>query len=154
KLRPTEQSEISALTYLGTYRFNLFSNFTLFLDDPNQGDEIEQVDRRTFYGAALSYRVVHDLGGIKLDTTIGGNLRSDDIHAELWHTRERLQLGQLRGNDVHETLIGAYVNEEITPARWVRFNVGGRADLLSFAVDNQLATNDPTNPRSGVDAAH
>lgn len=33
-----------------TYRFNLFSNFTLFLNDPENGDESEQVDRRTFYG--------------------------------------------------------------------------------------------------------
>jgi outer membrane receptor protein involved in Fe transport len=154
KLRPSEESEISALAFLGTYRFNLFSNFTLYLVDPDNGDEIEQVDRRSFYGAAASYRVRHDLGAIKLDTTLGANVRSDDIHEELWHTRERLQLGQTRGNDVQETMIGAYLNEEITPARWIRLNVGGRADLLSFAVDNRLITTDSTNPRSGIDAAH
>jgi outer membrane receptor protein involved in Fe transport len=154
KLRPTEKSEVSALAFLGTYRFNLFSNFTLYLRDPDNGDEIEQIDRRTFYGTALSYRVAHDVGGIKLETTIGGNFRSDDIHEELWHSLQRQQFDQMRGNDVHETLIGAYVNEEITPARWLRLDVGGRADLLSFAIDNRLATSDPTNPRSGIDGAH
>ena len=154
KLRPTEQSELTALAFYGTYRFNLFSSFTLYLSDPDQGDEIEQVDRRSFYGGAVSYRIAHDVGSLRFDTTIGGNVRSDDIHEELWHSRQRVQLGQLRGNDVHETFIGAYANEEITLASWLRLNAGARADVLSFAVDNALATADPTNPKSGVDAAH
>src|SRR5450432_2173755 len=68
KLRPTDQSEVTALAYLGTYRFNLFSNFTLYLSDPDNGDEIEQVDRRTFYGANVAYQVAHDLGGVRLDS--------------------------------------------------------------------------------------
>jgi TonB family protein len=154
KLRPSETSELDALTYLGSYRFNLFSNFTLYLSDPDLGDEIEQVDRRTFYGGNLSYRVVHQLAGVRFDTTIGGSLRSDDIHEELWHSVQRQQLAATRSNDVHETFIGAFVNEEITPVKWLRADLGGRADLLSFAVDNRLTTTDPTNPKSGVGAAH
>ncbi len=155
KFRPSENSEVTALAYVGTYRFNLFSNFTLFLKDPNNGDEIEQVDRRTFYGGKVSYRVVHQLRGVRFDTTIGADTRSDDIHEELWHTAQRNQLNQLRGNNVHETLIGAYVSEEVTPAKWLRLNAGGRADMLSFAVDNALTgSTDAQNPRSGTDSAH
>jgi len=154
KVRPNENSELNAQAFLGTYRFNLFSNFTLYLVDPENGDEIEQIDRRTFYGGAVSYRVVHELGGVRFDTTMGSQVRSDDIHEELWHTAERVQLGQIRGNDVHETLLGSYVNEELTPFPWLRADVGGRADLLSFAVDNELVTTDPTNPKSGIDGAH
>ena len=154
KLRPSENSELNAQAYLGSYRFNLFSNFTLYLNDQDAGDEIEQVDRRTFYGGAVSYRVLHQIGGVRFDTTIGSQVRSDDIHQELWHSLQRSQLGQRRGNDVQQTSIGAYVNEEITPLPWLRANLGGRADFLSFAVDNRLSTNDPTNPRSGVDGAH
>ena len=154
KLRPSENSELSAQAYAGTYRFNLFSNFTLYLDDADNGDEIEQVDRRTFYGGSVSYRVVHEFQGVRFDTTMGSSVRSDDIHEELWHAAQRAQLAQIRGNDVHETLLGAYVNEEITPVRWLRVNVGGRADLLSFAVDNTLTASDPSAPKSGIDAAH
>ena len=98
----------------------MFSNFTLYLNDPENGDEIEQIDRRTFYGGNVSYRIVHREGGWRFDTTMGSTVRSDDIHEELWHAAERVQLDQLRGNDVHETMIGAYVNEEITPVRWLR----------------------------------
>jgi hypothetical protein len=118
------------------------------------GDEIEQVDRRSFYGGALGYRVARRLGGVRFDTTIGANVRSDDIHEELWHTAERNQLDPLRGNDVHETLLVAYVNEEVSPFRWLRADVGGRADFLSFAVDDRLSAPDPASPRSGVDGAH
>ena len=124
------------------------------MNDPVHGDEIEQVDRRTFYGAKMSYRVVHQIGQVRFDTTIGGEGRNDDIHAELWHTANRQQLEALRSNDVHESLVASTFNEEITPAKWVRIDLGGRADLLSFAVDNRLATSDPTNPSSGVGAAH
>jgi TonB family protein len=134
KLRPSKNSEFKALTYLASYRFNLYSNFTLFTRDPDYGDEIEQVDRRTIYGARLSYRIVQQLKGVRFDTTIGADGRGDDIHNELWSTVHRKRLLALRNNDVSETLMGAYVNEEISPFQWVRLNVGGRADMLNFAV--------------------
>ncbi len=154
RLRPTESSELRALAYAATYRFNLFSDFTLFLRDPVDGDEIEQIDRRTFYGAKVSYRVVRQAGGVSFDTTIGGDVRSDDIHEELWDTVHRRQVTAVRSNDVHETFVGAYVNEEIAPARWLRADLGARADLLSFAVDDRLPSSDPAAPGSGVGAAH
>ncbi|HVZ32483.1 MAG TPA: TonB family protein, partial [Polyangiaceae bacterium] len=154
KVRPSENSELNVLAYVGTYRFNLFSNFTLYLDDPENGDEIEQVDRRTFYGGKASYRVVHQVRGVRFDTSMGVDVRSDDIHEELWHTRQRVQLSATRSNDVHETLAGVYVSEEITPWRWLRLNFGGRSDVIFFAVDNLLQTDDPTNPQSGTGSQH
>jgi outer membrane receptor protein involved in Fe transport len=154
KVRPAESSELKALAFVGTYRFNLFSNFSLFIRDPDNGDEIEQRDRRTFYGGRVSYRVVHELEKVRFDTTLGGDVRQDDIHEELWSTVHRKQLGQLRGNDVYETMVGVYANEEITPVTWLRLNAGGRADSLSFAVDDKLASGAAANgPSSGTDSA-
>jgi TonB family protein len=154
RLRPNESSELRALAYAAAYRFNLFSDFTLYLRDPVNGDEIEQVDRRTFYGAKVSYRVVRHAGRVSFDTTIGGDVRSDDIHEELWDTVHRQQVTAVRSNDVHESFAGAYLNEEIAPASWARVDLGARADLLSFAVDNRLLSSDPTAPQSGAGAAH
>ncbi|MEO8799532.1 MAG: TonB-dependent receptor, partial [Polyangiaceae bacterium] len=152
KLRPTENSQLDALVYAGTYRFNLYSNFTLYLDDPINGDEIEQIDRRVFYGGKASYKVRHDIGTIRTTTTIGAQVRNDDIHEELWHTRERIQLAQERGNDVHESLIGVYANEEVQPVKWLRVVGGLRGDYLGFSVDNRIDA--PGAPRSGEDGAH
>lgn len=154
RLRPNESSELRVLAYAAAYRFNLFSDFTLYLRDPVNGDEIEQVDRRTFYGAKVGYRVVRRAGRVSFETTIGGDVRSDDIHEELWDTVHRQQVTAVRSNDVHESFVGAYLNEEIAPAPWVRVDLGARADLVSFAVDNRLPSSDPTGPRSGVGAAH
>jgi outer membrane receptor protein involved in Fe transport len=154
RLWPTANSEMTVLAYAGLYRFNLFSNFTLFLRDPDNGDEIEQVDRRIFYGGRFAYRVVHQLGPVAFDTTIGGDARSDDINGQLWNTVHRRQLAAVRNDDMHETIMGVYLNEEIAPLTWLRFDVGGRADLISYAVDNQLAVPDPTAPVSGVGAAN
>ena len=151
---PAEASELRALAYAGTYRFNLFSNFTLFLRDPINGDEIEQVDRRTFYGGKVSYRLLRRIRGVTFETTLGADARNDDIHQELWNTVRRQRLTSARDNDVHQSFVGAFFNEEISPTRWLRMDVGGRADLLSFAVDNKLMTADPTAPGSGVGAGH
>jgi outer membrane receptor protein involved in Fe transport len=147
RLRPSEASDLRASVYAATYRFNLFSNFTLFLDDPLNGDQIEQIDRRVIYGGKVSYRVVHRLGLVSFDTSIGGETRNDDIHVELWHTAQRQQLAAIRNDDVHESFVAAFVNEEITPAKWLRLDLGGRIDLLSFAVDSHL-------DNGGVGAAH
>jgi TonB family protein len=133
-LRPDDRSELKVLAYAGTYDFNLYSNFTLYLNDPENGDEIEQVDHRFFAGAKASYQVVRNLGPVRLDTTVGFDLRYDAIHNELWHTLHRRQLSSTANDDVNETLGGAFINEEITPFRWLRFDVGGRADMISFGV--------------------
>ncbi len=152
KLRPTEKTQLDALVYAGTYRFDLYSNFTLYLDDPMNGDEIEQMDRRVFYGGKASYKIRHDIGTVRTTTTIGAQVRNDDIHEELWHTRERIQLSQERGNDVHESLVGVYANEEVQPVKWLRVVGGLRGDYLGFSVDNRVDA--PGAPRSGEDGAH
>ena len=154
RLRPSAQSELNAMAYLASYRFNLFSNFTLFLRDPVHGDEIEQVDRRTFYGARVDYRALHDLGGVSFDTRIGADGRNDDIHEQLRNTEHRQLLDTVADNNVHETFGGLFVNEEVTLAEWVRIDVGGRADLVSFAVDDQRQSNDSAASLGGVGSAH
>jgi hypothetical protein len=154
RLRPSENSEVRALGYVGTYTFNLFSNFTLYLRDPEDGDEIEQQDRRTFYGGKASYRVVHEIGRFRFDTTVGADVRADDIHEMLWDTVNRVQMAPVRNDNVRETMMSAYASEEFTPLPWARAVVGVRADSLGFSVDNNLpGSTDPQNPHSGVDGA-
>ena len=154
RLRPTEASEVRALGYVGTYTFNLFSNFTLYLRDPVNGDEIEQQDRRTFYGAKVSYRVEEEVGGVRFDTTLGSDVRADDIHEMIWDTSKRVQLTGVRDDGTRETFVAAYLSEEIAPVEWARVVLGARADSLAFSVDNNLPRSaDPQNHRSGVDGA-
>jgi outer membrane receptor protein involved in Fe transport len=154
RLRPSAQSELDAMAYLAAYRFNLFSNFTLFLRDPEHGDEIEQVDRRVFFGGRVGYSVMHQWRGVRFDTRFGANGRNDDIHEQLRDTEQRRLLDIVSKNVVHETFGGVFINEEVTPFDWLRADVGGRADLISFAVEDQLESHDPAAGKSGVGAAH
>jgi TonB-dependent receptor-like protein len=154
RLRPSATAELNALTYLAAYRFDLFSNFTLFLRDPVHGDEIEQLDRRTFFGGRVNYRVQHELFGLRFDTRIGADGRNDDIHSELRDSEQRATLAEVRDDGVHETLGGVFINEEVTPLSWLRFDLGGRADLLAFEVDDRLASSKPSAPHGGSGAAH
>jgi len=152
RLSPSADSELKAMAFVGSYRFNLFSNFTFFLRDPEQGDGIEQVDRRTFYGGKVSYRTVKSIGRTKIITTIGGDLRGDQIRAELWNNAGRRRTDPVGAFRVDPTSVGAFANAEVVPFDWLRFGLGGRADLLSFAVDDRLAGGG-ANSSSGVGAA-
>jgi TonB family protein len=154
-MRSSETTELRSLVYAGTYTFDLFSNFTLYLNDPENGDEINQEDRRVFYGGRVSYRIIHAFHGVRFDTTIGGDVRGDDIHEMLWHTLNRVHLSAIADDNVHETFIAAYANEEIAPIDWARVVLGVRADSLSFSVDNNLPVSaNSASVHNGVDGAH
>jgi hypothetical protein len=52
-----------AVVYVTRYNFALFSNFTFFARDPENGDQIAQTDGRTLAGAHWFYRRTRSLGG-------------------------------------------------------------------------------------------
>ena len=69
----TDRTRFKAQAYAVRYDFKLFSNFTFFLENPDDGDMIEQTDSRTLYGFKSSYRVGHDLPvGLGFATLGGG----------------------------------------------------------------------------------
>jgi hypothetical protein len=47
---------VRATAFLLHDRLNLFSNFTYFLDDPDNGDQLEQAERSTAVGGRVTYR--------------------------------------------------------------------------------------------------
>ncbi|MBF5045293.1 TonB-dependent receptor [Aggregicoccus sp. 17bor-14] len=130
--------EVQALAYLVQYRLNLYSNFTFFSRDPVNGDMIEQYDARTLAGFHASYRFAHELGSVRLETTVGAQLRSDTVDNGLYDAkaRERLSPGVLA--HVREGSLGAYAQEDVTFTRWLRLVAGLRADYFGFSVDDRL----------------
>ncbi len=112
--------------YAQHYDWSLWSNFTYFLEDPVNGDQLRQYDERRTYGGrlertieigdALYFRVgaegrVDDIANVGLDQTIGGEKEftvgafdvmesSVGFYAEaIWRPVERLMLiGGLRND--------------------------------------------------------
>ena len=79
--------------FAGRSLFDLFSNFTFFLNDPVNGDGIQQHDSRLQEGVNLQYLRPHKwLGGHGLLTT-GGNYHDNQINVGLYSRVDRVPTG-------------------------------------------------------------
>src|SRR5690606_16164307 len=91
------------------YAFELYSNFTFFLEDPVNGDEIKQKERRSILGYNGSYQTRSLWGRLPVQTEIGINVRQDFVNnVELSHTVKRQLLEEIMRGDVQETNMAAY----------------------------------------------
>src|SRR5207249_2629225 len=77
--RARNNATIKATAYGVGSELNLFSNFTFFLDDPVHGDQFHQVDRRFVTGGSVSYRRINQWASRHMQTTLGMQVRNDDI---------------------------------------------------------------------------
>ena len=122
--------------------FNLISNFTYFLDDPVLGDQFIQQDRRLIAGFNSAFEFDHALFGASATTTIGAQLRHDDVQdVALLRSRERIPVGTVRSDEASETALGIYASSEIRWTPWLRTTLGLRADQYWFDVTSNLPVN-------------
>lgn len=114
------------------YRFNLHSNFTFYLDDPVNGDQIRQRENRNLAGYNGSFHRVSQLGSVQLSSASGIGFRHDKINdLELSHTIDRTTLLNRKAyGDVAETNLYVYQNETIRFTDRFSINLGLRYDQL------------------------
>ena len=114
---------------------DLFSNFTFFLEDPERGDQFHQVDHRLVTGLRASHRRIQSWRRIRLQHTLGVQLRHDDIgRVGLYHTQARRHLDTVREDAVLQTSGGVYAQTEVEWTPWLRSLAGGRVDGYRFGV--------------------
>lgn len=126
--------------YFCQYNFKLFSNFTFFLDDTENGDMIEQTDDRTIFGLNTEYKFMQSISSIQANTTLGGGFRADDIAVSLWHSPNRRRLTQRVDSDIIERNLFLWVQEELIINPKLRFQLGLRGDYFTFNVEDHLDT--------------
>lgn len=125
--------------YFTRYDFKLFSNFTLFLDNPEDGDMIEQTDRREVHGLNGSYRFEHPLGGLaQVAATLGGGYRADDIEVSLWQSPDRVRSRRLVDSGIRERNLYLRAEEELQISPGIRLQLGVRWDYFTYDVDDRL----------------
>jgi hypothetical protein len=136
---PNGMTRVMAYGY--HYDLDLFSNFTYYLDDPQNGDQFEQTDRRWVQGVRASHDWVTTLGALVTDNTLGVQFRNDFVRVGLFKTAQRARLSTTRTDDVAETSVAPYfeTREEWTP--WFRSIAGVRVDVFNFNVDSNLPEN-------------
>jgi hypothetical protein len=124
------------------YRLNLFSNFTYFLDDPVDGDQFNQRDRRVVLGLSADRSSQVDWLGQRTTTIVGLQAR-DDLIGELGlrHSARRFLRGIIRDDKVHEASIGAFISADTHWSERLRTELGLRGDAYWFDVASDTARN-------------
>ncbi len=128
--------------YVIRYDLNLFSNFTYFLDDPVNGDQFEQADRRTTSGAQISHRWLGRWGGLDTENQAGFQFRNDDIGlVGLYHTKARQRLSTTREDQVSQQSYSGYWQNTTHWSTRFRTLFGLRFDTYRFDVKSNIALN-------------
>lgn len=144
-----KKGDFETQVYTSAYKFRLYSNFTFFLEDSINGDQIEQGDVRTTSGINSSYSIAHKLGSFNNRLTVGATFRADDINNELWRTVRRQRLGITALADINEVATAFYFNEVIRFSDKLRLELGGRTDYVTFNVEDHIPSDTTRQNYSG-----
>ena len=139
--------------YVVRNRLNLFSNFTYFLDDPVNGDQFAQPDRRTTLGVNASRTWSTTLGDRDTSTTentLGVQFQNDSIANGLQSTVARQVLSTTRADHIIERSLGVYAENKTQWTDKFRTVAGVRADHFTFKVDSNNAANSGTTSGTKV----
>jgi len=125
--------------YYSLYDFELYSNFTFFLNDPINGDQIRQKEDRQIFGIDTEWNRITNFDNSELLFQVGMGVRYDDINGnELSRTLNRkTTLTQIQFGDVDESNIFAYLNAEYEAGNWL-INPGLRLDYFKFNYTDKL----------------
>jgi hypothetical protein len=119
--------------------FDLYSNFTFFLNDEVNGDEIQQHDSRLQQGVNAQYLRPYKLFGRQALITLGGNFHDNQINVALYNSISRAPVAVATRASAHVTNAAGYVQHAVD--LWQsRLHVEGglRFDYFRFKVDDRI----------------
>ena len=121
---------------------SLFSNFTYFLDNPTQGDQFNQREKRLMAGANASHAQGLQALGVEHTVTLGLQSRADFLSpVGLYRTERRERLSTVREDQVIETGTGVYIEAQSRWRPWLRTTLGARGDAYTFDVTSDRTEN-------------
>ena len=137
--------------YYSYYHFDLHTNFTFYLVDSINGDEISQKEARNMVGYKGSYEHIGHIGSAKLHSEAGIQFRGDVInHSELSHTKDRyIILNSIKLGNISEFSASVYLNESLHLSDRFSINAGLRFDQFYYGYQNKLAL-DTLYPGTGL----
>ncbi len=126
--------------YYSNSHFDLHTNFTFFLVDSVNGDEIRQYEARNLFGYNGSYSHTGYINNTKLITEAGLNVRSDKtLNSGLSHTMDRfITLEQIKSGDISQLNIAPYLSETFNVNQHISINTGLRYDQFYNKYNNKL----------------
>ncbi len=135
----SENSSLKTNAYISLYDFELYSNFTFFLEDPINGDQIRQKENRSTFGLNTEFEKRTSIKNTPFNYQLGIGLRQDKVDdIELSHTANRVTtLQNIMLGDVNETNLSGYGNSEFKFDKLI-VNAGLRYDYFKFDYYDKL----------------
>ncbi|HEY6162753.1 MAG TPA: TonB-dependent receptor [Bacteroidia bacterium] len=131
--------------YYSYYTFDLYSNFTFYLNDPVHGDEIEQKEKgRSLAGYNGTYEKYNTIFGKKTHMLAGIGTRVDNGDVMLLHTEKRQLLDTIVAGHLLEQNINAFTEETVSLTDKLTASAGLRFDEFIFNYWN-YKINEPGN---------
>src|SRR5450432_1950607 len=120
--------------YYSYYTFDLHTNFTFYLVDTVNGDEIRQKEARNLFGYKGSYEHTGYIGSVRLNSELGMQFRGDATNnSELSHTKDRYTtLQNLKLGNISEMAASAFINETLRLSDRFSVNAGLRFDQFYY----------------------
>ena len=140
----TDNTSTQVNAYAIRQRLDLFSNFTYFLDDPVNGDQFLQPDRRTTVGVNASRTWSTLIAGRTSENTLGVQFQNDSISNGLQNTVARQVISTTRADHIIERSLGVYAENKTQWTDKFRTVAGIRADHFAFKVDSDNPANSGT----------
>lgn len=126
--------------YLSYYTFNLYSNFTFFLNDLVNGDEINQQEKRFIGGAHTDASNHFHVDDNVWRWAAGAGFRYDRVNdIALYHVVERERIGTYALGDIGQTNLFGYAGLEINLGSHWMINPSVRLDWLHFNYADRAA---------------
>ncbi len=128
--------------YYSRYEFELFSDFTFFLEDPINGDMIRQYENRNIYGYKNNYNHAFFIGNKKSIFKAGLQFQADDINeSELSRVikRSRIVADSMAYGNTNEYSGAIWLSQNIEFSNKFSIQAGLRYDQFRFMHLNKLA---------------
>jgi len=137
----TDDLQFKSNVFYSQYNFELYSNFTFFLEDPINGDQIKQKEARDIFGFNTEFTRDSKLGSADATYTGGFGMRYDFVNdVELSHTVNRNEtLSYMALGDVNETNLYAYINANLDFGKFI-VAPALRLDYFKFMYNDDLVT--------------
>ena len=131
------------------YEFELYSNFTFFLNDPINGDQIKQKENRDIYNVNAELNQKTKLNDVNVLLQFGWDFRANVIkETELSHTLyRRTVLENIKFGDSNESNLFSYLNSEFNFGK-LMINPAIRLNYFNLNYQDKLTANNKTQSES------
>ena len=148
------QSKISA--YVVRSDLQLYNNFTYFLDNPVNGDQFNQLDRRTLGGFDARHAFDWRLAGLRRKPASACRAAMTTSMSACSRREQRALLSTVREDRVQEGNVGIWMDSTTRWTDWLRTTVGIREDIFAGRVLSDTPENSGnaqasmTSPKAGI----